>query len=136
MARELTKKLLQDNYNITKIDEDGKVYVGGKLRKPVRLIRKTKYKEYHEYLGIHMHDFTNGTNTIYPLARVILAWKYGKIGSDMDADHIDGNKLNNKIDNLRIVTHMDNMHTRAKNWKEIADEWCEIKRTLKEKGLI
>lgn len=34
----------------------------------------------------------------------------GKIPEGYEVEHIDCNKLNNRVDNLRIVTHIDNMH--------------------------
>lgn len=39
-----------------------------------------------------------------------LVWEafYGKIPDGMEIDHIDGNKLNNSVDNLRCVTSKEN----------------------------
>lgn len=43
-----------------------------------------------------------------------LAWVYvnGAIPDGMMIDHIDGNKLNNRIENLRVVTNSQNMQNR------------------------
>lgn len=37
--------------------------------------------------------------------RVVAAMIHGVVPGNMDVDHIDGNKLNNRPDNLRVVTH-------------------------------
>ena len=40
-----------------------------------------------------------------------LVWETfnGKIPTNLELDHIDGNKHNNKLSNLRLVTHSENM---------------------------
>lgn len=46
-----------------------------------------------------------------------LVWQLfnGKIIGKMSIDHIDGNTSNNKIENLRLVTHKENMRNTKKN---------------------
>lgn len=59
-----------------------------------------------------------------------LAWLY--VYGDWpagDLDHIDGNPANNKIDNLRIVTHQENMQNRRaapvnSTTKLLGVSWC------------
>lgn len=43
----------------------------------------------------------------------IWALHYGEY-PDCDIDHIDGNGLNNNIDNLKLATHSENMHNKGK----------------------
>lgn len=50
-------------------------------------------------------------NSIYPAHRVI--WKLMTSNDPTEVDHIDGDGLNNKWDNLRLVSHSQN----AKNQK-------------------
>lgn len=50
--------------------------------------------------------------TVYVHRLVYEAFK-GEIPEGMEIDHIDRNKLNNKPDNLRVVTHIENMNNRG-----------------------
>ena len=47
----------------------------------------------------------------------ILLWEAfnGKILEGYEIDHIDGNKLNNDLTNLRLVNHSENMHNAMRN---------------------
>jgi hypothetical protein len=47
------------------------------------------------------------------LHRVLWEKEYGKIPDKMEINHKDGNKLNNDLDNLELVTHQGNaIHSR------------------------
>lgn len=50
----------------------------------------------------------DGVRRKMSLHRMIMEWYYGDLG-DFEVDHIDGDALNNKKDNLRLVTHKENM---------------------------
>lgn len=51
----------------------------------------------------------------YAVHRVIWKLAYGNIPDDMQIDHIDGDGLNNKLDNLRLVTNQQNQLNRKVN---------------------
>ena len=56
--------------------------------------------------------------TIYSLHRLIWIWHYGNIPKDKVIDHIDRDKTNNKIENLRLATvgeNAVNQNVRATN---------------------
>jgi hypothetical protein len=65
----------------------------------------------------------------YDVLSYRLAWylHYGHLPINF-IDHIDGNPSNNKIDNLRDVTHQQNQwnHTKAKGyyWNKTANKFC------------
>ena len=44
----------------------------------------------------------------YKLHRLIYVYHYDIIPEPMQIDHIDGDRLNNKIENLRMVTYQEN----------------------------
>ena len=49
-------------------------------------------------------------NKTFTISRIIWELHYGVIPKGMFIDHIDGNSLNNKISNLRIVSNRQNSH--------------------------
>lgn len=65
--------------------------------------------------------------------RIIYALHYGEIPSSMTIDHIDGNKLNNKIENLRLATYSENLSNKVSKtnksgakgvlWNEANKNW-------------
>lgn len=53
----------------------------------------------------------------YFVHRLIYEMSYGEIPEDKEIDHIDGNRANNHIDNLRLVTRSQNQQNRKANKK-------------------
>ena len=54
-----------------------------------------------------------------PLHRLIYIYHFGEYKKSLEVDHIDGDKFNNRIENLRIVTHKQNMMNRLPNNKRL-----------------
>lgn len=49
----------------------------------------------------------------YPAHRLIWLMRVGSIAAGLTVDHIDGNKINNRMDNLRVCTLSDNQRNKA-----------------------
>ena len=95
-------------YYVTK---DGNVYVV-KYNTLVKELTKVQCGHNREYLGCNIGGRT-GPGRIY-LHRLVYETFKGPIPKDMEIDHIDGNKHNNHIDNLRLVTPKENAMHRSK----------------------
>ena len=63
-----------------------------------------------------------GHRTSTPYPRYLMAMKLGRLlGRDEEVDHIDGNPLNNAMENLRILTPAEN---KARNTKPLVQLVC------------
>ena len=84
----------------------------------------------------------------YPIHRLIWAWHGNFLEPNQEIDHIDGNSLNNCIENLRATTHKQNCENRKganKNsksgvkgvsWDKVAKKWyAQIQHNRKVKYL-
>jgi len=47
-------------------------------------------------------------NTNFYAHRIIWTWHFGEIPQGLQIDHINGNRSDNRIKNLRLVTHQEN----------------------------
>lgn len=137
---------------VTHVTEDGDVYVNDSLRKPSIIIGKHKYGQDRKYLAIHFIDKSTKKATIQkyktkdgtvkkspswsyrvemiPLARLMLAWFNGSIASNMDADHIDGNPMNNNLENLQPLSRKANLSKRALTHSQITKTYKQVQRMV------
>lgn len=141
MATKLTKQDLQ-KLGVTDVHRDGTVYVHGTKKSPYPITTKHAYGENRTYLAVSLQDYTEKVpithhykrkdGTVHdhktwayrvrtvPLARLVLAWFRGEIPGDMDADHIDGDPMNNHIKNLQMISRRENLAKRSLSWSEIS----------------
>lgn len=54
----------------------------------------------------------NGKGRSYPLARFLYAWFKGEVKDGEEVDHIDNDPFNNKLENLQVLTHEENLRKR------------------------
>lgn len=149
--REITREHLVE-LGVTDVTEDGDVYVNYKLKRPSVITGKHKYGQDRKYLAIALPDKTTkipvkqhytvkdgSTHScpgwvykleLIPLARLMLAWFNGSIGANEDADHIDSNPMNNKLDNLQAISRKENLAKRKLTHSQITLAYKKVQRML------
>ena len=74
------------------------------------------YRKFNDKLVICATSISKGYERVYTkngskfVHRVVYETFVGEIPADKEIDHIDTNKLNNNLDNLRCVTRVENMN--------------------------
>jgi hypothetical protein len=98
------------------ISESGKIYYNtkcwrnpkGKIKELTPSYNPSGYLYYKLSIGKCKYDYVRGH-------RIVWESFNGKIPNGLEIDHIDRNKHNNKLKNLRLVTHSENCLNRIKN---------------------
>ena len=69
----------------------------------------------------------NEERKTYIVHRLVAQAFLDDYSEDLQVDHIDGNRLNNKLENLRMVTNQKNHFNRTKakgyTWNKNAEKW-------------
>ena len=60
----------------------------------------------------HVKFRYNGVGKDFQLARFLYVWFIGDIPDGYDIDHINDNSLDNRLENLRMLTHKENIRRR------------------------
>lgn len=108
------KTYLEEHYHILEID--GELYAEGPtgIRKLKPGINKThhKYGRTLEYLIVSVIDYIENRQTHMTWHQLLYIWYKGEVPAGYDVDHIDGNTLNNDLDNLQLLSRADNLKKR------------------------
>ena len=77
-------------------------------------------------------DYTDdGKPLMFPYMRCKISGEiYNAKGSDVQADHIDGDRLNNHIDNFSFVHSVSNYMKGQMSYKQLYEKICKIKTNL------
>ena len=112
-----------DGFEDYHICDDGTVYTtkvsprynpNGELR----ILKPRKHPSGYLYIGLYVGERKQKTRLWRRLHRVVYEAYAGKIPVGYEIDHISGDKHNNDITNLRLVTRSENMlamHERKRN---------------------
>ncbi len=100
MANQLKKHPVFTNYAS---DKDGNIY-SLKFNKVKQLIKVPHPRGYHQF---SIHEY--GKNKMYLAHRFVYECHYGIIQNGLQCHHIDHNKHNNSLENLKVVNQLDNM---------------------------
>lgn len=98
----ITKEFLLERFSY----KDGFLFYKSRPANRIKIGSMAGYKNKDGYLVIEID------NKCYPIHRLIFMMFYGYFPSEID--HIDNNKLNNKIKNLRQATRSENCLNRLK----------------------
>ena len=135
----MSKPKNADEY-ILRCIKEGKIIVDHKNGEIFSTYLNKNYKQMINWAGYHYLDFKFfGERWSILVHRAVYLAKHGKIPEGYVIDHIDRNTSNNKLSNLRAVTHKVNMNNisfkkKSKNqgyWKQPDKEHCiKCERTM------
>ena len=81
---------------------EGNLYWKIRPAKNVKIGNKAGYSSSKNYVSLSINSVQ------YKMHRIIWVYHYGAIPNILQIDHIDGNRVNNIIENLRLATNSQN----------------------------
>ena len=100
------------------------------VRKDLYIVKTKKgWKIVHNTSNSYGYNTISCGNKMYMRHRIIA---YAYLGLDIgdtskEVDHINGNRIDNTVDNIRIVSHHENNHNRTTakgySWNKKANKW-------------
>lgn len=75
----------------------------------MRVLRPRNHPSGYQYLGLFRGKGPNKQRVWKRVHRVVFETHIEKIKQGLEIDHIDGNRHNNALSNLRMVTHSENV---------------------------
>lgn len=107
--------------------KEGCLYWKIKPRNSAKIGDKVGYLDSKGYVILKLN------NLPYKMHRIIWVYHYDTISSNLQIDHIDGNKANNMIENLRLATNSQNNFNNKRAYGNsksniLGVHWCKTKR--------
>ena len=88
--------------------------------------KKHPYGENRMYKAYVFHE--NGKAYTISEHRLVYAWFKDDIPAKYDVDHIDGDPMNNSLDNLQLLTRKENLARRTLTQSEIMNLYYAMKK--------
>ena len=88
--------------------------------------KKHPYGKNRMYKAYLFHE--NGKAYTISEHRLVYAWFIGDIPAKYDVDHIDGDPMNNRLDNLQLLTRKENLARRTLTQTEINNLFYAMKK--------
>lgn len=110
-----SRQVLEEDFRI--VFENDKFYqqtkkVGLKEVKPFINMKTHKYGKTMCYELVCLYNYRTHKTTLMSYHAFLYAWHKGEVPAGYDVDHIDGDSLNNHIDNLQLLTRKENLAKR------------------------
>ena len=100
-----------------------------KVIKTSIIYRKHPYGKKKSYKAYVFHEC--GKLYSIPEQRLVYAWFKDDIPANYDVDHIDGDPMNNRLDNLQLLTRKENLARRTLTQSEITRLYHAMKKAMK-----
>lgn len=97
-----------------------------RVLKPQIIGRKHPYGKPCMYKAYLFHE--NGKGYTISEHRLVYAWFKDDIPAKYDVDHIDGDTMNNSLDNLQLLTRKENLAKRTLTQTEIMNLYYSVKK--------
>ena len=102
------------------------------LKRSLKVIKVSLIGKNHPYGNNCMYKaylfHENGKAYTISEHRLVYAWFKDDIPANYDVDHIDGDKMNNRLDNLQLLTRKENLAKRTLTQTEINNLYYAMKK--------
>lgn len=124
-ANELNRAYLE-NLGITEVSNDGHIYAGT-FELPQTTINTNNHTKQYRIISVKDPD----TSKLKSLCvhRVVAAWYMGCVPDGMVVDHINNDSLDNRLENLQLLSPKQNLNKEQKNFA--APLKCKMNRPRK-----